>query len=148
MNTYTAIARRSGDWWAITVPELKGVHTQVKRLDRAAIVAREAIALFLDVPISSISVNLRPDVPPVVTAALRAREKADEAEDSAAAATRLAARRLIADGMTVREVAQLLKLSPQRISQIARVSAPTDFAGVPTPNGPHPSETFPKERKS
>ena len=50
MTTYTAVARRAGDWWAISVPELKGVHTQARRLSRVEAMARDAIALMLDVP--------------------------------------------------------------------------------------------------
>jgi predicted RNase H-like HicB family nuclease len=49
VNTYTAVCRRSGSWWAIGVRELKGVHTQARRLDQVAAMAREAIALMLDV---------------------------------------------------------------------------------------------------
>src|SRR5690242_11280287 len=33
-KTYTVLARRSGGWWAISVPELKGVHSQARRLDQ------------------------------------------------------------------------------------------------------------------
>lgn len=40
---------RSGDWWAITVPALRGVFSQARNLDEVPEVAREAIALMLDV---------------------------------------------------------------------------------------------------
>jgi predicted RNase H-like HicB family nuclease len=45
----TATAHRSGDWWAIEVPEVRGVHTQVKRLDQAAAMAADAVALMLEI---------------------------------------------------------------------------------------------------
>ena len=32
---YTVEAIRSGNWWAITVPEIKGFFSQARRLDRA-----------------------------------------------------------------------------------------------------------------
>jgi hypothetical protein len=48
--------RRSGRWWAISVPELKGVHTQARRLDQAEAMAREAIALMLDADPAAIRV--------------------------------------------------------------------------------------------
>src|SRR5450759_835444 len=47
--TYTARARRSGAWWAIDVPDLPGVYSQARRLDGVESMARDAIALFLDV---------------------------------------------------------------------------------------------------
>ncbi len=40
---------RSGDWWAITVPSLRGVFSQARNLDEVPEVARDAIALMLDV---------------------------------------------------------------------------------------------------
>ncbi|WP_432979200.1 type II toxin-antitoxin system HicB family antitoxin [Dactylosporangium sp. CA-233914] len=59
MNDYTAVCRRSGAWWAISVPELKGVHTQARHLDDAEATARDAIGLFLDVDPRSFTVTLR-----------------------------------------------------------------------------------------
>ena len=40
---------QSGEWWAITVPSLRGVFSQVSHLDEVPAAAREAIALMLDV---------------------------------------------------------------------------------------------------
>ena len=40
---------RSGEWWAITVPSLRGVFSQARHLDEVPVAAREAIALMLDV---------------------------------------------------------------------------------------------------
>jgi len=34
VRQYTARCQRSGDWWAISVPELKGVNTQARRLEK------------------------------------------------------------------------------------------------------------------
>lgn len=54
---YTAVCRRAGDWWAIAVPEINGVHTQARRLDQVEHMAREAIALMLDVAPDSFDVR-------------------------------------------------------------------------------------------
>ena len=48
-QTYRVEAVRSGDWWAITMPELAGVFSQAKRLDQVESRAREAIAMMLDI---------------------------------------------------------------------------------------------------
>ncbi len=40
---------QSGEWWAITVPSLRGVFSQAGHLDDVPAAAREAIALMLDV---------------------------------------------------------------------------------------------------
>ena len=53
---------RSGEWWAITVPSLRGVFSQAKHLDEVPAVAREAIAMMLDVDpadVGSIDVRVR-----------------------------------------------------------------------------------------
>ena len=42
MKTYTARCERDGDWWIVTVPELDGVFTHAKRLDRVEELATHA----------------------------------------------------------------------------------------------------------
>ena len=127
MTTYTAICRRAGNWWAISVPEFKGVHTQARRLDQVAAMTRDAIALMLDIDPASVEVTVRPELPGVVTLAIDSRNAAREADKAAEQATATAVRSLIRGGYTVRDVGALLGLSPQRISQIA--SRQTDSAG-------------------
>ena len=51
VSTYTATAHREGDWWVIDV-EGVGV-TQAKRLDQVEGMARDMVALMLDVDIST-----------------------------------------------------------------------------------------------
>jgi predicted RNase H-like HicB family nuclease len=59
-HSYTAVCRRLGDWWAISVPELRGVHTQARTLDEAADMARDAIALMLDIDVGAVDVSVEP----------------------------------------------------------------------------------------
>ncbi len=116
---YTVKCRRVGGWWAISVPRLKGVHSQARRLEKVEAMAREAIGLMLDVDPATVEVKVVPDVPEQVRKALRARREARDAERAAEQATRRAAAELIAAGYTVRDAGSLLELSPQRISQLA-----------------------------
>lgn len=125
MTRYTAVCRRSGDWWAISVPELRGVHTQARRLDRVEAMARDAIALMLDVAPDSFAVEVRPEVPREVARAQQAREKAKVAGQRATEALNTAAQSLISHGYTVRDAGRLLGLSPQRVSQIVTASHAT-----------------------
>jgi predicted RNase H-like HicB family nuclease len=119
MTTYTAVCRRVGNWWAISVPELKGVHTQARRLDQVAAMTQDAIALMLDIDPATVEVTVEPELPGTVTRAIEARDAAREADEAAEQATATAVRSLIGDGYTVRDAGALLGLSPQRISQIA-----------------------------
>jgi predicted RNase H-like HicB family nuclease len=122
-KTYSAKAVRSGDWWAITIPELKGVHSQARRLDQAEAMAREAISLFRDVPPDSFEVTVIPVLPAPVQAdvdrARAVRGEADELQREAAIATARAARELVKEAkLTVREAGQILGMSHQRVAQL------------------------------
>lgn len=122
-KSYVARAIRSGDWWAISVPSLRGVHSQARRLDRAELMAREAIALFLGVSARSVAVKLEVVLPGSlgdhVENAKAARAKAEGVQAEAASATARAARLLVKDArLTVREAGQVLGLSHQRVAQL------------------------------
>lgn len=122
-KTYSVRAARSGDWWAITIPELKGVHSQARRLDQASAMAREAISLFLDVDPDTIQVSVEPVLPSELQSEVaRARAVRGQAEDlqrEAGVATAAAARHLVRGAhLTVREAGQILGVSHQRIAQL------------------------------
>jgi len=119
VTTYSAACRRSDNWWAISVPELKGLHTQARRLDQVAAITQDAIGLMLGVDPATIEVEVYPELPPEALQALEARRVAREADRAAEQATYDAVLALLRDGYTVRDTGALLGLSPQRISQIA-----------------------------
>ena len=114
---------RSGDWWAITVPELRGVFSQVKRLNRVEATAREAIAMMLDIDeseIGPIDVRVHPpeDVAGLLDELRYSMAAASQATAAATRARREAARRLSEAGLPMRDIGQLLGVSHQRVSQI------------------------------
>jgi hypothetical protein len=120
---YTASARRSGGWWAISVDGLAGAHTQVRRLDQAEAMAREVIALVLDTPGDSFDVLVTPELTRPQRAALNdlERAKANYAEASAEMTRRqreVAGLLVKKDGLTVRDAATVLGVSFQRVSQL------------------------------
>src|SRR5262245_2157275 len=80
--------------------------------------ARDAIALMLDVPAESFAVEVHPELPPVAARAVEARRAAKEAAKQADEETTSAVRLLLADRFTVRDIGAMLGLSPQRISQL------------------------------
>ncbi len=120
---YTAHTVRDGDRWAISVPEIRGGYSQARRLDRVEPMARDAIALMLDAPADSfdvvVDVELGDALHGRIEAAIVARRRADVADREASATVREAARLLLASGVTVRNAGRLLRVSHQRIAQLA-----------------------------
>ena len=95
-RTYTVNAARHGDWWAISVDELPGVFSQARRLDQVGGMARDAIALFLDLPPTRFDLSVRetlaPDIERMVAAAKEARAAATAHQQVASERSRAAAR--------------------------------------------------------
>ena len=128
MMRYTARCRRSGRWWAIEIPEVSGgIYTQARRLDRAEAMARDAIALTLDVPPDSFEVHVVPVLPEAWEAELgevrEARRSAAIAERQAQAVVDRFMGHLVESGLTVRDVGVLLGLSYQRVARRVRRSS-------------------------
>lgn len=121
-HSYRVDVVRSGDWWAITVPELSGVFSQARRLDQVEDNAREAIAMMLDVDESTVNVDLDVSPPGNVAALLEALTvatvSATEATEEAARMRVLAARELRDQGLPLRDVGALIGVSHQRVHQL------------------------------
>ncbi|HEY8864924.1 MAG TPA: type II toxin-antitoxin system HicB family antitoxin [Candidatus Dormibacteraeota bacterium] len=125
VKTYTARCQHSGDWWAISVPELKGINTQARRLEKAEAMARDAIALFLDVPTDSFEVRVEPILPrelqKKVGRARKVRGEAEELQAEAATVSAAVAADLVQGAhLTVRDAGRVLGLSHQRIAQLLK----------------------------
>ena len=56
-------AERDGRWWLVRVPEVPAAFTQARRPDQVEAMAREVIALLLDVPEDAFDLRLEPVVP-------------------------------------------------------------------------------------
>jgi hypothetical protein len=88
--------------------------------------AREVIALMLNVSEDSFDITVEPDldslggVREAIEAAIRERERANAAQDAASTAMRHAVSEVRASGYTSRDAGLLLGVSNQRISQIER----------------------------
>jgi hypothetical protein len=134
---YTVSAERHGDWWAITVDELRGVFSQARRLGQVEAMARDAISLFLDVPADSFDLSVRekltPDTERVVAAAKEARAAAIAHQEVASERSRAAARTLAAQGLPQRDIGRLLDLSHQRVAQLLEPTPSSGHGRRPNP---------------
>lgn len=135
MITYRVTATRDGDWWSLVADDVQGreVASQSRRLDQAEPAIREAIALVLDVDGEAFDVDISPDLRHVDVSeetleALQLRQALAELSDQAHRRTPAAVADLRRAGLTVRDVAQLLGVTPSRVSQIERRGSLTSSA--------------------
>jgi predicted RNase H-like HicB family nuclease len=115
-------------WWVVTVPEIPGCLTQGRSLAEGRRRIREALALFIDEKLAA-TVDLVDDVRlprstgAVVKQAATVRAQLDELQAEAIKATSAAAKLLVRkSGLSVRDAADLLGVSHQRIQQLAGAS--------------------------
>lgn len=120
ITSYTATATREGRWWIITVDGV-GV-TQARSLRDAPAAAAGLVAAMLDLDEGSVDVAVTAGLSAELRDAVNdARQKVAELADQqreAARASRHAAAALTGAGLTGADVAVVLGVSPQRISQL------------------------------
>lgn len=117
--TYDVEAIRSGGWWALRVPTVPGVHSQVRRLHDADDMARDAISLALDVPAESFDVYVIPYINDETNRAIKAAKEAQVAAAELRPKMLEAIRLAVAAGVTVRDIADQLDVSFQYVSKLA-----------------------------
>jgi DNA-directed RNA polymerase specialized sigma24 family protein len=125
-HIYRVVVTREDGAWLADVPELEGAHTYARTLPALDRAVREVIVMAAgrpdeDMPLLRLAYDYRTGDPEVdVTAAevRTLREQADQLAASATVRTSAAAELLVAHGLSVRDVAAILGISPQRVSQI------------------------------
>jgi hypothetical protein len=124
--TYHVVVTREDGVWLAEVPGLSGGHTYARTLAALDKAVREVIVLAADLPDEAMD-SLRlswdyhtgDDAVDEQTARIRhLRVEADQLSAQASAYTATMAHRLIERGMSVRDAATLLGVSPQRVSQL------------------------------
>ncbi|MGW5240691.1 type II toxin-antitoxin system HicB family antitoxin [Monashia sp. NPDC004114] len=109
-------------WWLVTSPDAPGAVSQVRSVSHAEEHAREAIAFVLDVPEDSFDITLVIELPGPLEGEVKAAKDAiaelAELQKRTAELSRTAARHLAEAGLKGVEVAKVLDVSPQRVSQL------------------------------
>ncbi|MQA77071.1 MAG: hypothetical protein GEV10_01080 [Streptosporangiales bacterium] len=122
MSTYRVRAVRWEHGWELHVDGV-GV-TQSHGLGDAEMMARDLIHRRCDIPVDGFDLDITPEVGDGLDDEVRAaREEvaaADAAQRRAAARSRAIARRMKEQGMSGRDIAVVLGVSPQRVSQLTR----------------------------
>lgn len=137
-ETYTVRAKRWENGWELHISgpdDYEGV-SQSRGRRSAASMARDYIALDLEIPVDSFDVKVIPEVgnflSDLVKDAKTAIKAAADKTAEAAEKSREAAVALHRDGMTQQDIADVLKVSQQRVSQLLNVDRPkAKRLGVP-----------------
>jgi DNA-directed RNA polymerase specialized sigma subunit len=119
MSTYRATVARDGNWWLITVAGV-GV-TQARRLADAESQAAGLVQAMTGEVGAAITmdVNLPAEARREVAEARRLTAEAAKAQLEAAERTRTAVRHLLDSGLSQTDVATILGVSRQRVTQLA-----------------------------
>lgn len=123
-TTYEATVTREDGWWMIHIPKIDGL-TQSRRLTDADRMARELVAVTLDVPPDTVDVHLiiaqvaGIDVRMVLSTVAAERAEAARLEADATTRARALARALVADDVPLRDIGTILGVSHQRAHQLA-----------------------------
>lgn len=124
--TYKVEVERDGKWWMINVPDIDQL-TQARRLSEVDEIARSLIAISTDKPIDDIAVEVVSiRLQDAAVAELvdstndirRRRREIAKLEASVQHDSRQFAYILHAEGIPVRDIAELLGITPQRVSQL------------------------------
>lgn len=123
---YRVVVTREDSHWLADVPELQGAHTYARNLPALDQAVREVIVLAADLPDEAMPELLidydyhtgDPELDITAVEVRRLRRQVSELTANAAAQTEQAAIRLVARGLSVRDAAALLGISPQRVSQL------------------------------
>jgi len=124
VTEYTASVRREGKWWMVDVPAIGGT-TQARRLSEAQLMARELIAVTLDVPIDDVSViiTIEPiggieDIAERIAGIASRREQAASLDKQATREAAELAKALAEQDIPLRDVGTVLGVSHQRAHQL------------------------------
>jgi predicted RNase H-like HicB family nuclease len=126
MDRYTVRYERDpSGWWIVTIPEIQGCRTQGRSIAEGRRRIREAMALFIDESAAEQAtlvddVRLPRDVMRQIRLVAAKRALAERVRENAGEVTRAAVNQLTGQaGLSVRDAAEMLGLSFQRVQQLA-----------------------------
>jgi DNA-binding NarL/FixJ family response regulator len=130
-RAFRVIVTREDGQWLADVPDLPGAHTYARSLYARSLssldqAVREVVVLAADLPDEAMPELVLdydyhtgdPELDATALEVRRLRRQADDLAAAAAARTSQVAAQLVARGLSVRDVAALLGISPQRVSQL------------------------------
>jgi DNA-directed RNA polymerase specialized sigma subunit len=122
VKTFDAVATREGKWWVVQVEGVGA--TQGRTTDEAERMAADLVVAMLELDPHEVEVNIDFHLPgdgdKQVAEAREAHRTALLAMEAAAGKIRSALGMVLATGVTKKDAARLLRVSPQRVSQLSK----------------------------
>ncbi|PRB19183.1 HicB family toxin-antitoxin system [Microbacterium sp. MYb62] len=126
MNNYKVTISREGKWWMVAIPEIDGL-TQARTINEAHKMAKEYIAVTLDVPLDSFDIHVQAErigtiehVTQILEDIKIERAEAEKMEREANERARDLAKALAAQDITLRDIGELFEVSHQRAHQLVK----------------------------
>jgi hypothetical protein len=132
---FDAIVTREGKWWMVAIPQIDGL-TQARRLSEASSMARDYIAVTLDISLREVAVTTIVksvggiDVAEEVAEINRDRVTAAELERHARERAESLAKKLAARRVPVRDIGTMMGISFQRAHQLVTAAERWVATGV------------------
>lgn len=120
-KAYEVVVQRDEEgWFVATVPELDGCHTQGRSIAQAVNRAREAMGLYDLPPSTPVTISYKAPIGSRVRKLHELRARAEKAAREAQDETQKVAAELVKQGLSVRDVGELLDISHQRVQQLVK----------------------------
>jgi hypothetical protein len=112
---------RQGENWLVAAPELNNFTTITKRLDKAKELVESRAREIYGNELCDVVIKVNADMPGIICAIESAQQKMLEAsrlQEQASAEIRHVVQRMRLQGLTMRDIAVLLGVTPQRVAQL------------------------------
>ncbi len=116
-----ALCEREADGWTVEVPDFKNLHLNAKRLDKVEALVKEAAKNYGITDNCDVVIKVIASMPGLICDMEAAQEKMKQAaklQEEASAEIREVVRQMRSQGLTMRDIAVLLGVTPQRIAQL------------------------------
>ena len=113
---------RQGDNWLIAVPQLENFTTITKRLDKAKELVENRARELYGSELCDVVIKVEAEMPGIICDLEAAQEKmriANRLQEEASSSIRDVVGRMRDEGLTMRDIAVLLGVTPQRVAQLA-----------------------------
>ena len=117
-----ALCEREADGWSVEVPEFKNLQLSAKRLDKVVAMVKEAAKNYGATDNCEVVIKVIASMPGLICDMESAQEKMKQAaklQEEASQEIRVVVKQMREQGLTMRDIAVLLGVTPQRVAQLS-----------------------------